>query len=197
MSKETGEKGREWTDKHARSRRIPARYLSRQKRLTCITDIVPPLRVLQPQMDQPVQISSVAPPLFEQLVQHDLRDAAGMLGRDFSMPVQPFDHLLRGRDPADAGAGRDDFREGIHAHDAPVDVHAQQRGDEGADEFLVRGRWRHVGRVRACVWLHLEEEVRLIFEDVDVVFLCYGVDGLASLVALCRACRVVPARHGV
>ena len=187
----------EVTDKHAGSRRIPTRNLLGQIRLTRIADVVPALRVLHPDMDQPVQIARMTPPLLEQLEQHNLRDAARMLGRDLGVAVQALDHLLRGRDPADAGAGRDDLGEGIHAHDAPVDVHAQQRRDQGTDELFVRGRWWHVGCVRACVRLHLQEEVGLVFQDVDVVFLRDGVDGFPSLVPLRRARRVVPAGYRV
>ena len=64
---ELGEKGteRRQTHEHAGSRRIPTRDFLGQVRLTSIANIIPPLRILQPQIDQPVQIPSMAPPLFK------------------------------------------------------------------------------------------------------------------------------------
>jgi len=63
------------------------------------------------------------------------------------VPDEALDDLFRGCDPAQTHARGDDFGEGIQAHDATVDVHAEQRGYERFDEFFVRGwRW-YVGRV--------------------------------------------------
>lgn len=76
-------------------------------------------------MQQPVEIALVAPRLVEQLEQHQLAEAAGVLRRRLGVAHAALDDLRRRRDPAGAGAGRDDLGEGIHAHHPPVHVHAQ------------------------------------------------------------------------
>lgn len=106
-------------------------------------------------------------------------------------------NLLRGGNPPASRAGRNRFGEGVHAHDAAVDVHAQERRDERFDEGGVGcggGDGRGVG---AGVGLHLQEEVGFVFEDVEVVFLSAAVDVTAALLALGCACGVLPAGDGV
>lgn len=107
------------------------------------------------------------------------------------------DDLLRGCDPPDSCSRREDLGEGIHAHDAPVDVHAQERGDKRVDKFFVRGGGRNSGGVGAGIGLHLEKIVWLVFKNVKIVFLRTTIEVLAALGALCSACGILPAGNGV
>jgi len=113
------------------------------------------------------------------------------------MPFITLDDLFRSRDPPYSCARRKDFREGIHTHYAAVDVHAQERGDEGFDEFFVGSGGRDVRGVGPGVGLHLQEIVGFVFEDVQIVFLTTAVELPAALCALSCACGVLPAGNGV
>ena len=61
----------------------------------------------------------------------------------------------------------------------------------------MRGRGWDVGSVRAGVGLHLEKEVGLVFEYVDVVLLCYPVDLFSSLLGLRGTGGILARRYGV
>ena len=113
------------------------------------------------------------------------------------VPLIALHDLLRRRDPPASSTERDDFGERVHAHDAAVDVHAQERRDERFDEIGVGCGGGDGGRVGAGVGLHLEEEIGFVFEDVEVVFLSAPVDVPPSLFALRCSGWVLPARDGV
>jgi len=77
------------------------------------------------------------------------------------MPEVALAELFWGGDPADAGAGGDDFGEGVDADDAPGCVKGEEGGDEGGEEVGV-GCWGGGGWGEgAGVGLHLEEVVGL------------------------------------
>ncbi len=182
--------------KHARRRRVPTRNLSRQKLLAGVADVVSALAVLAAQTDEPVEIAGVAPGVLEQLVQHELADATGVLGRDFLVADEAFDDLLSSGDPADASAGREDFGKGVEAHDAAVSIEAEEGGGEGGEEGGVR-RGRRGGDGGGGVGVHLEEIVGFVFEDVDVVFPRNAVNFFSPLPTLCRARWVLARGNGV
>ncbi len=162
-----------------------------------MADVVSPFRIFQSQVDEPVEVSGMAPRFVEQFEQDDLRRAAGTLRRGFAVPDEALDDLFRGCNPAQTHARSDDFGEGIQAHDATVYVHTEQGRHERFDEFFMRGgRW-YVGRVWTRVWLHLEEEVGFVFEDVDVVLLRHAVDFFSSLQRLRGTGRIMSGRDCV
>ena len=53
----------------------------------------------------------MAPCLIQQLIQHDLADAAGVLCADFVVADETLDDLCGGSDPAGSGSRRDDLGE--------------------------------------------------------------------------------------
>ena len=59
------------------------------------------------------------------------------------------------------------------------------------------GRRRNVWGGGTGVWLHLEEIVGFVFDDVDVVFLRYLIKCLSALSALRCSCRVLASRDGI
>ena len=100
------------------------------------------------------------------------------------MPHEALDNLLAGCYPSDTHARCDHLGEGIEAHDATVRVHGEQGGDEGAQELDVGGwRWR-IGCEGGGIGLHLEEVVRLVFKDVEVVLLRYVIESSAAPLTL-------------
>ena len=153
--------------------------------------------VAQAQVNQPIDVSRVAPVLVEKLEKGELRDAARVLGGDFTAAGEPLDDLLGPDDPTNARTRRDDLGERLEPEDAAVDVDAQERWDEGLDEFLMGSRRRNGSSVRAGVGLHLEEVVRLVLDDVDIVLLRDLVHGFPSLRQLRRASGVLSGGDGV
>ena len=133
--------------------------------------IVASAGVFESDVDEPVEVAGMTPCFVEQFEEHKLRKSAWVLHRDLGGADEALDDLFRGCDPACAGAGGDGFGKGVEAHDAAVDVEAEEGRDESRDEFVVRGWWGDVRCVGPCVGLHLEEEVGLVFEDVEVVLL--------------------------
>ena len=141
----------------------------------------------------------MAPGFLEQFVQNELAEAAGVLGRDFLVADEALDDLRRGGDPATAGSWREDFGEGVEAHDAAVGVHTEEGGGEGGEELGVGGGWGDGGVVGGGggVGFHLEEVVGFVFEDVDVVFLGDAVDFFTALFGLGCAGGVLARGDGV
>jgi len=185
------------THEHARSWRVPLHQVLGQELLTGGEDGVTALGVLKAHVHQPAQIAVMAPRLIEQLIEKKLADTARVLAADLVVAHEALDDLLAGRDPADASAGCDDLAEGVEAHDAPVDIHAEQRWHQLAQELLVVGWWGHGGGVGASVRLHLEEVVGLVFDDEDVVLLAHFVEGLATFAALGCAAGILTGGDGV
>ena len=58
-------------------------------------------------------------------------------------------------------------------------------------------RWGHIWSVGTGVWLHLQEVIGLVFEDIDIVFLRTTVDIAAALLALRSTSWILPTRHRV
>ena len=113
------------------------------------------------------------------------------------MPDIALNDLLRSRDPADPRPRRKNLREGIHAHDTTVHIHAQERGDKGFHEFLVGSWGRDVRGIRTGVGLHLQEIIGLVFKDVQIVFLTTAIELTAALYTLCSTRGVLPAGDGI
>lgn len=85
----------------------------------------------------------MSPRLVQKLEQHDLRDAAGVLGRHFGMADEALDDLGGAGDPADSGARGDDLGKGVETEDAAGGVEGKVGGDERGEKFGVRllGGW--------------------------------------------------------
>lgn len=181
---------------HPRHRRDPADDIFGQMALASAQDGVAAGGVFHADVDEPVEVAGVAPVVFEQLVEHELADAAGVLRAYVDVCAVALADLVGGGDPADAGAGSDDFGEGVEAHHAAVDIEREEGRDEIFQELLVRC-WRRHGRVGAGVGFHLQEVVRFVLEDVEVVLLRQGVNLSPSLGRLCRTGWILAGGYSV
>lgn len=153
--------------------------------------------VLHADVNEPVEIAFVTPSLVEELVKDKLADTARTLGADIGMLSVSADDLLRGCHPTNARAGCENLGEGIHAHHATINVKSEERWDKRLDELLVRLGRVGLGGVGAGVRLHLQEVVRLVLENDEVVLLSDLVDVAPPLFALRGASGVLAGGDGV
>jgi hypothetical protein len=116
---------KERTYKHPRSRRIPTRYLLWKVGLASMANAISSIRVLLPNIKQPIEVPTMTPRLIQQLIQYDLCHPARILGRNFMMPDESFHDLLRSCDPANSSAWAYHFGERIQSQDTTIDVHAE------------------------------------------------------------------------
>lgn len=77
-------------------------------------------------MKKPFQIPCVAPCLVEQLEQYYLAEAAGVLHCCLDVPDATLNDLFGRCNPAGTRARRDNLGERIHAHYAPIYIHAEK-----------------------------------------------------------------------
>lgn len=85
---------------HARHGRVPTRHLPGQVLLAGVADVVSSFRVLQSDVDEPIQVARVSPRVLQQLEHDQLGKPAGVLDGHFGVAGEAFRYLLRSCDPA-------------------------------------------------------------------------------------------------
>jgi hypothetical protein len=64
--------------------------------------------------------------LVQKLEESDLRNTTRVLRRGLKVTDEALDDLLRGHDPANSRAGRDDLGEGFETDDTAINVHTEE-----------------------------------------------------------------------
>jgi len=82
--------------------------------------------VFHPDVDEPVEVAGVARVISEMLVEHELADAAWVLGTYIRVCTVALTDLLGGGDSAHAGPWSDDLGKGVEAHYAAVWVYGEE-----------------------------------------------------------------------